>query len=621
MSENTKKRSLKTNLKMIADTIRILYQLSPRLMILSELGAIFKSFTPFINIYMSSLIIDELAGTCQTHTLVRYVLITIFANLVIALINHAAAQITKAEETLLPTRIHFMLSKEGLDMDYQSIENVRVRVLRNRIDEAQASGRGGIIHCYWKQAYVLEILCKVILAAMMSIQVFSALSDQKLTGILAVMNTPWASVGLAVVILAMSVFSGFSFKKAAKVLFHVWKDWPKRMTLSNYYSNEYLGENGAGKDIRLFAQKDLIVSEMKKWYAEPPFITAKFKINCKYDGINLGITSFLTGVVYFFVAMKVVSGAFGIGSLVRYAGLVNQFVDSFVLLISEVSKMLLNNDYMEDSFEYLNMPRQMQTGTRKLGKLSPDQCEIELHHVSFRYPDTEVDVLKDISLKLTPGKSMALVGMNGSGKTTLIKLICRLYDPTEGKITLNGVDIREYDYADYLKAFSVVFQDFRLFAFALGENVAAGKQMDTEKATACLEQAGFGERLKTLEDGLGTYLYKDFSEKGIEVSGGEEQKIALARALYKNAPFIVLDEPTAALDPLAEAEMYQKLNEITNHRTAVYISHRLSSCRFCDEIAVLDQGCLIQKGTHQTLVEDHQGKYYELWHAQAQYYT
>ena len=261
MSENNQKRSLKTNLKMIFDTIKILYQLSPRMMIVSELGAVFKSFTPFVNIYMSARIIDELAGARSAKTLTAYVLITIIANLVITLINQIANQIVNREAKLLPEKISYMLSRVGLDMDYQNVENPRVRVLRNRIEEAQNSGRGGIIHCFWKQSYVLEIFCKVVIAAVMSVEVFSVFSNQTLTGFLAFMNTPWASVALAVLILVMSVFSGFSFKKAAKVLFDVWLDWPKRMTLSNYYSNEYVGENGAGKDIRLFNQKPLIEAE------------------------------------------------------------------------------------------------------------------------------------------------------------------------------------------------------------------------------------------------------------------------------------------------------------------------------------------------------------------------
>ncbi len=211
--------------------------------------------------------------------------------------------------------------------------------------------------------------------------------------------------------------------------------------------------------------------------------------------------------------------------------------------------------------------------------------------------------------------------MNGSGKTTFIKLLCRLYDPCEGQILLNGIDIRKYRYDDYLNLFSVVFQDFQLFALSLGENTAGKADYDHKCVMKCLEQAGFAERLSALPDGLQTYLYKEMDETGVEISGGEAQKIAIARALYKDAPFIILDEPTAALDPVAEMETYAKFNEIAGDKTTVYISHRLSSCKFCDEIAVFHEGTVIQMGSHEELVSDRNGKYYELWYAQAQYYT
>ena len=210
--------------------------------------------------------------------------------------------------------------------------------------------------------------------------------------------------------------------------------------------------------------------------------------------------------------------------------------------------------------------------------------------------------------------------MNGSGKTTFIKLLCRLYDPTEGKILLNGIDIQKYNYEEYMSIFSVVFQDFKLFSFSLGQNVAANADYDKARVEYCLKKAGFGERLAQMPNGTDTCLYKDFSENGVEISGGEAQKIALARALYKDAPFIVLDEPTSALDPVAEAEVYSKFNEIVGQKTAIYISHRLSSCRFCDEIIVFDHGLIIQRGSHDDLVADEKGKYAELWRAQAQYY-
>ena len=229
--------------------------------------------------------------------------------------------------------------------------------------------------------------------------------------------------------------------------------------------------------------------------------------------------------------------------------------------------------------------------------------------------------LQNISLKLKSGQRYAVVGMNGSGKTTFIKLLCRLYDPTEGAIKLNGVNIKSLDYNEYLAFFSVVFQDFKLFSFKLGQNVAAQSDYDKDRVERCLKKAGFEERLAKMSDGTDTYLYRDFDENGVEISGGEAQKVALARALYKNAPFIVLDEPTSALDPIAEYDIYTKFNAIVENKTAIYISHRLASCRFCSEIIVFHEGKIVQQGSHKELIEEERGKYYELWNAQAQYYN
>ena len=218
------------------------------------------------------------------------------------------------------------------------------------------------------------------------------------------------------------------------------------------------------------------------------------------------------------------------------------------------------------------------------------------------------------------GKKQAFVGTNGAGKTTFVKLLCRLYDPTEGEILLNGVDIRKYDYEEYMKLFSFVFQDFKLFSFTLGQNIAADVDYDTKRMGDCMKKVSYYERYLSMEDGPDTYLYKDISEKGLEISGGEAQKIALARALYRESPIIVLDEPTTALDPVAEAQVYEDFSSMIDNKTAIYISHRLSSCRFCDDITVFDGGRIVQKGKHEELVKERDGQYFTLWNTQAQYY-
>ena len=291
------------------------------------------------------------------------------------------------------------------------------------------------------------------------------------------------------------------------------------------------------------------------------------------------------------------------------------------MLVSTFETLRYNNEITKIYFDFIETPSHMVQGTLPVEKRDDREYEVEFRDVSFKYPNTDFWALRHVNFKFKIGERLAVVGMNGSGKTTMIKLMCRLYDPTEGQILLNGIDIRKYDYKEYHSIFSVVFQDFNLFAFTLGQNVAASTDYDEEKVRQSLMEANFGERLDKLEKGTETYLYRNFEKDGVEISGGEAQKIALARALYKNAPFIILDEPTAALDPIAEAEVYSNFNSIVGDKTAIYISHRLSSCRFCDRIAVFDSGSVVQFGTHDELVADENGKYHELWHAQAQYYT
>ena len=327
-----------------------------------------------------------------------------------------------------------------------------------------------------------------------------------------------------------------------------------------------------------------------------------------------------TGVVYLFVCLKAAAGAFGIGMVTQYVGSVTALTGSIRGLLEDISQARNNALYVDLTMDFLHIPNKMYQGSLTTEKRADRQYEVEFRNVSFRYPGTSQDALHNVSVKFKVGTRLAVVGENGSGKTTFIKLLCRLYDPDAGQILLNGIDIRKYRYQDYMDIFSVVFQDFKLFSQPLGDNVAGCRQYERARVERALQDAGFGERLAELPDGLDTQLYRDYTGEGVQVSGGEAQKIAIARALYKNAPFIILDEPTAALDPVAEAEIYAQFSQISGDRTAIYISHRLSSCRFCDEILVFDRGAITETGTHEGLLEQ-DGKYAELWHAQAQYYT
>ena len=252
--------------------------------------------------------------------------------------------------------------------------------------------------------------------------------------------------------------------------------------------------------------------------------------------------------------------------------------------------------------------------------VKPGEHTIEFRHVSFRYPRSEKFVLRDIKLTIRPGEHLSIVGLNGAGKTTFIKLLCRLYDVTEGEILVDGVNIKEYSEEEYRRLFAVVFQDFQLFAFSLRENIAFGEPADDRELERVLRLAGLWEDVQKLPDGLDTMLYKSFDENGTDLSGGQRQKTAIARALYRNAPVAILDEPTAALDPVAEYGIYRQFSRLVGGKTAVYISHRLSSCKFCDRIAVFSENTIKELGTHDELVHRPGGIYAEMFAAQAQYY-
>ena len=297
------------------------------------------------------------------------------------------------------------------------------------------------------------------------------------------------------------------------------------------------------------------------------------------------------------------------------------------MYLAEVITDLRNNNiHLLHFFAYMDLPE----ANTKQEEQSVDHAEvpakrqsglIEFQQVWFQYPQSQEWVLQDIDLTVQAGEKLSVVGENGSGKTTLIKLLCRLYRPTKGRILLNGRDIWSYDYEEYIGYLSTVFQDFSLFAFFLAENVAASRTYQQEQVEMALEKAGLKQKVAGLEEGIQQTLFHDFQEDGTDLSGGEAQKVAIARAIYKDVPIMILDEPTASLDPYAEYDIYKNFQNMSTEKTLFSISHRLSSCKLCDRILVLSNGKLIQCGKHEELLGQTTGKYRKMWDAQAKYYT
>lgn len=337
------------------------------------------------------------------------------------------------------------------------------------------------------------------------------------------------------------------------------------------------------------------------------------------DGKNALLSLLSNFAAYLVIGARALYGVLPIGDVLLYAGSVTRAMSDLQTFLATGSEFDYINSYLSTYEDFIAQPSMAYDGTLPIEKRDDGQYEFAFHDVSFSYPGTNIPVLEHVTLSFAVGEKTALVGRNGAGKTTLIKLLCRLYEPTSGYITLNGIDIRKYSYKEYTQAFSVVFQDFHLFSLPLDENIAAGTEIDEAALQSSLAKVGLTECVQRLPQGTHTRLYNN-NGSGVDLSGGEAQRTAIARALYKDAPFVILDEPTAALDPIAEAEIYEQFSQMTAGKTAVYISHRMSSCKFCDRIIVLDHGRIAEDGTHDTLLANH-GIYANLYETQAQYYT
>lgn len=583
---------------------------------------ILRAVSPYITIYCTGLIITALTEKQSFEQIIKYVLVATISTLVIDVIIRTVNRKALIMLNSCWEKHSALLSRKALELDYAKAESSSVQELRGKIEENANNGNG----LTWVAECVAEMIACVfsivVAIFMISGMVFSQ-SPTSVSGFMAFVDSPLFAILLiifSVIVIAVSVrYHGLSEKKQFNIFNRAVKFNPVR----EYYNQKYLNENESGKDVRIFDVKALINEELEEKIYTPTkkMRNEVFKVWATIGQISSVSANLLGGIVYIFVGLKALAGAFGAGKVVEYYGAITKLITACTDIAGNAGYLRANNAQLKQEIEYLNLVSDMENGTRTVDGIDPAKAVFEFHNVSFAYPETEQMILKDFSMKIESGEHLAVVGMNGSGKSTMIKLLCRLYDPTEGKITLNGIDIREFDYAEYLKLFAIVFQDFKLLAFPVGENVACSDEYDEERVWKCLEMAGVKERVEEFPKKLKQSIYKLYEKDGIDLSGGEEQKIAIARALYKDAPFVILDEPTAALDPIAESEIYSRFNEIAGNKTTVYISHRLSSCRFCSRIVVFDNGSVIQEGTHEELLENPDGKYSELWNAQAQYYA
>ena len=587
--------------------------------ILSLLPDIISTFS---GIFLASLVIDGVVNAKPAEELIFSAVIICGINLIVSIMRNIINGKYNRHDFLYNENTKRKITEKILNIDYVKAEDTETlnsaQAARNYLDGNNVSISAVIGDIKWMFEGVITVITGIILIAP---TLFSRLESTD--GFMGFIGSPWGVLTVFLIIIPLILFrSKFIDSEQSKKMGEVFSDKEVLQAdrIQNHFRNYALNNYRSGKDVRIYDESELV---LKKYNENAKINYSKWtkffwKINLK-NGEGCFVTLLINILLYGFAVARAVGGAMTIGEIVGVVMYFNQITQGINGISDYFSQMLVAAPFCKKVFDFLEIPDEKYKGTLPTEKRDDNEYEFEFSHVYFKYPGTENYVLKDINLKWRIGEKMALVGRNGCGKSTLVKLLCRLYDPTEGTITLNGIDIKKYKYEDYMALFSVVFQDSKIFSFSMAENVAADTEYDSEQITDCVVRAGLGERLKTMENGIETIMYKDFDENGVEISGGEMQKLCLARAVYKGAPFIVLDEPTAALAPVSEYDIYTKFNNIVGTRTAIYISHRLSSCRFCDEITVMNNGEIVERGSHETLLAK-DGYYTNLWNAQAEYY-
>ena len=560
-------------------------------------AALFIAIQPFLGVVLPKLAIGtiERYGKDATLPLAKVMAAYFVIAGFIAFMSVYLRQVTDSENMRL--RMHYLakLSQKLQNMDYKYVEDANFWEKNTRAMDAGSSSGNGIelmLNLIYKApAYLLTLIAMAVVAFTLSPVVL-------VVTVLHCVTLMWVSV------------------KTHDYEYSLKEERSKAQRRISYF-NKTTHDFSFGKDIRIFNFRERIIANYKK---EIEAFTAVIKMveNRRFALGFLGLfTLVLTNVAMYGILIYKAYQGMPVSDYTMYVALIMGMIEYMLLFGDTVTKIRNEGEYVDDFY------RLMDEDILTEGEMEPDKTdsvEIVFDHVTFRYPGTDVDIYKDFSFTIKKGERLAIVGVNGAGKSTLVKLICGLYEPNEGHIYVNGIDIRDWKKKNLYDLYSTVFQDFNILAFTLRENVTcSSKESDDERVTEALERVGLGKKLKSLSKGLDQMMLKVIDENGTDFSGGERQKLAIARALYKNAPMVIMDEPTAALDALAEAEIYQNFSELVEGKTAIYISHRLASTIFCDKIALFDKEGVKEYGTHEELMAK-KGMYYNMFVVQGKYY-
>lgn len=587
-------KKVKEFIKNIAFMFRYSWKIGKSGVLFLIIKTIVATVQPLALLIIPKYILDELSGQMRWNVTLFYVLMLICVLAFFALCNIIIGHIEKTVTSKIQMKNTLLYDDLWLNMDYGRLESSDVRDLGVNVQNNINA---------W--SFLNDTVCGFIS------------NIAQLAGYTYIITSlhPFMILVIILITLGVSMLS----KKYQKINFEYQPVIARFSRKFNYLFSTMINFS-YGKDIRINKASDWLLSRYETETGE--YIKKYSENQRKVLAIEIGnaaIDMLQVVIVYGYCAYRAIIGSITVGSFTVFIGAITAFASSFTGIIQRCIQTKYLSEYvnMYKSFEVMASPAETKKEAGVV--LKSDKHELQFVDVSFKYPNTDIFVLKHINITIHSGERLSIVGYNGAGKSTFIKLICRLYEPTEGKILYNGVDISTIDKKEYRELLSVVFQDFQIFSMTLRENIVLNRDDNEIEVLESIDKSGLTDKVEALEKGLDTQIGRQFDRSGIEFSGGEAQKLACARAYYRNAPIVILDEPTAALDPIAECQLYNRFNTIIGEKTAIYISHRLASVKFCDVIAVFAAGELVEYGTHTELMT-FDGVYADMFKRQAEHY-
>ena len=595
--------------------LKILQEMNRNMIPLSILGAILNSIKPFISIVFVARIVDfciEGNYRAATQNVFYMIGLALFVALSINLIEYYL----RVNRNMLILEMKIATRRKCMELDYEIVENNETKNVIRNTESAAQYGMGLSELAEWYTS-LLQYMLGMVIAFCFTVEFVLARGSEG--GIYNLLTNPWIDMLLLLgSFFIVRVCTKRIHKNIDELNDYIAKEHYKTENGLGYWANCFSDDN-AEMTFRLCDMKKLATDSYNKYRKQSIPVFAAM-LEGEQKGINAVFfeNTIFTMMTYVVAVSKTFVGAITIGSFAKYTGAILQLLTGFGKIFSSQNSLGHVVMNLESFLDFMEKENQYETGTLHVEKRLDNRYEIEFHDVSFAYPGSSNKVLNHVDFKSNTGEKLAVVGENGAGKSTFIKLLCRLYEPMEGYISLNGIDIRKYDYQEYLSLFGVVFQNFHLFGVSISENIAMNVVADKLRVKELLKQVELLDYVENLPEKENT-IVRNGDESAIDVSGGQAQKLSIARAMYKDAPFVILDEPTAALDPISESKIYEKFHDMVKDKSALFVSHRMSSCKFCDNIIVFDKGSIIEHGNHSSLLKL-AGKYAAMWKAQAGYY-